>query len=52
MKKKNRLQRYDISRPGSRHEQRYRKYKMRHSIMMLICTEAESMEKIRALRLS
>ena len=52
MKKKNRSQRYDINRSGSRHGHRYRKYKKRHSMMMLICTDVKSMEKIRTMRLS
>ena len=34
---KNRLQRYDISRTRPRHGHKYIKYKMRLSIMMVIC---------------
>ena len=37
LKMKNRSHRYDINRPRPRHGQRYTKYKMYLSIMMVIC---------------
>ena len=37
LKMKIRLQRYDINRPRSRNEQKYSKYKMCLSIMMVTC---------------
>ena len=37
LKMKNRLPRYDINRPTTRHGHKYTKYKMRLSIMMVIC---------------
>ena len=37
LKIKSRSQRYDINRPGTRHGQKYTKYKMCLSIMMVVC---------------
>ena len=37
LKMKNRLQRYDIDRPRSRHGPKYTKYKMYLSTMMVLC---------------
>ena len=34
---KTRSQRYNINRPGSRYEHKFTEYKMRLSIMMIIC---------------
>ena len=36
---KNRSHRYDINRPSSTHEHKYRKYKKCLSMMMTICTK-------------
>ena len=37
LKMKTRSQRYNINRPGSRYEHKFTEYKMRLSIMMIIC---------------
>ena len=37
LKMKHRSQRYDANRPMTRHRQKYTKYKMCLSIMMVIC---------------
>ena len=34
---KNRLHRYDINRPRPRHGHKYTKYKLRRSIIMVLC---------------
>ena len=41
MKMKNRLHRYDVNRPTSRHAQKYSKYKSCLSMMMLICIKQQ-----------
>ena len=41
LKMKSRSQRYDINRSRPRHGQKYTKYKMRLSIMMVICIKQQ-----------
>ena len=50
LKLKNRSHRYDINRPRPRHGHKHTKYKMCHSIMMVICIKQRLvLEKVASL---